>query len=112
MSNLYTTLRTLFLRNEKLSSVSIGGVMLLSLIVMGVISLTSLNEKAMKGYVLTKLENEQQELVSDGEITEMLNLRARSMEAINEQVSYMVQPDRSAITFVVPVSVVASAEPN
>ena len=107
MNNLYVTLRTLFLRNEKLSSVSLGGMMLLSLVVMGVVSLTSLNDKAIKGYSLTKLENEAQELVSDGEITEMLNLRARSMDAIESQVTYMMKPDRSNITYVVPVNVVA-----
>ena len=83
--------------------------MLLSLIVMGVSSLASLNEQATKGYMLTKLENESQELISDGEITEMLNLKARSMDAIENKVSYMVKPDRQNIVYVVPVSAVAQS---
>lgn len=105
MPRLYATFHTLFLRNEKLSMLSVGGAMLLSLVVMGVISLTSLNEKAMKGYLLTKLENEGQELISDGEITEMLTLRARSMDTIQSQVTHMVAPE--TVTYVMPVSVVA-----
>ncbi len=105
MSKLYATFQALFLRNEKLSMLSLGGVMLIAVILMGVVSLASLNDKAMKGYVLSQLENERQELVSDGEITEMLMLRARSMSAIEEQVSYMVKPE--TVTYVVPVSTVA-----
>ena len=105
MFRLYTTFHTLFLRNERLSMLSLGGAMVLSLVIMGVVSLASLNEKAMKGYLLSKLENEGQELVSDGEITEMLTLRARSMDAIESQVTHMVAPE--TVTYVMPVSVVA-----
>ncbi|MFA4814644.1 MAG: hypothetical protein WC653_00905 [Candidatus Gracilibacteria bacterium] len=110
MNKFTTTFQTLFLRNEKLSMLSLGGVMLLSLIIMGVISLTLLNDKAMKGYLLTKLENEGQELISDGEITEMLMLRARSMDAIEAQVAYMVRPE--VVTYVMPISVVAQNQEN
>lgn len=108
MPRLLTTFQTLFLRNEKLSMLSLGGVIILSLVIMGVVSLASLNDKAMKGYVLSQLENERQELVSDGEITEMLTLRARSMDAIESQVTHMVKPEN--ITYVVPVSVVAQSQ--
>ncbi|MEK9159485.1 MAG: hypothetical protein AAB383_02020 [Patescibacteria group bacterium] len=105
MSSLYATLQTLFHRNEKLSFISVGGVILLSLVGMGIVSLTSLNDKAMKGYLLNKLENERQELVSDGEITEMLTLKARAMETVHLQSTHMVKPEN--ITYVMPVSVVA-----
>ena len=105
MSNLYATFQTLFHRNEKLSFMSVGGLIILSLAVMGVISLASLNDKAIKGYLLSQLESERQELVSDGEITEMLMLKARAMDTIEAQVTYMVKPEQ--VTYVMPVSVVA-----
>lgn len=105
MSNFYATLRSLFLRNERLSSVSLGGIMLLSTVIMGIISLASLNDKAMKGYMLNKLETERQELVTDGEVTDMLTLRARSMSAVEESVSGMVKPNREDITYVMPMTV-------
>lgn len=81
--------------------------MLLAVVVMGLISLTSLNDKAMKGYLLNKLESERQELVTDGEVTDMLTLRARSMDTIEENVKGMIQPSRENITYVMPVAVVA-----
>ncbi len=105
MSSLYATFQTLFHRNEKLSFMSAGALVLIALALMGIVSLASLNDKAMKGYQLSQLENERQELVSDGEITEMLTLKARSMDAIEQQVRGMVKPEH--ITYVMPVSVVA-----
>ena len=84
---------------------SLGGLILLSLAVMGIVSLASLNDKAMKGYLLSQLENERQELISDGEITEMLTLKARAMDTIEEQVTTMVKPEH--VTYVTPVSIVA-----
>jgi len=105
MSNFYATLRSLFLRNERLSSVSLGGLMLLSTVIMGIISLTSLNDKATKGYMLNKLETERQELVTDGEVTDMLTLRARSMSEMQEKVSGMVKPNREDIVYVIPMTV-------
>ena len=90
MSSLYASFQTLFHRNEKLSFMSLGGLILLSLAVMGIVSLASLNDKDMKGYLLSQLENERQELISDGEITEMLTLKARAMDTIEEQVTTMV----------------------
>ncbi len=105
MSNFYATLRSLFLRNERVSSLSLGGIMLLSTVIMGIISLASLNDKAMKGYMLNKLETERQELVTDGEVTDMLTLRARSMSAVEESVNGMVKPNREDIVYVMPMTV-------
>lgn len=79
--------------------------MLLSTVIMGIVSLTSLNEKAMKGYMLNKLESERQELVTDGEVTDMLTLRARSMSVVEENVIGMVLPNREDITYVIPMTV-------
>lgn len=105
MQTLFHILRSLFLRNERISSFSIGGFMLLAVTVMGIISLTSLNDKAIKGYVLNKLETERQELITDGEVTDMLTLRARSMDTVEAKVTYMVEPSREDIVYVMPVAV-------
>ena len=82
-----------------------GGLIVLSIALMGIVSLASLNDKAMKGYLLSQLENERQELVSDGEVTEMLMLKARAMATIEEKVTGMVKPEH--ISYVMPVTVVA-----
>lgn len=108
MIQFFTTLRSLFLRNERLSFVSIGAGMVLLVTVMGFVSLTSLNDKAMKGYQLNKLESTHEEMVQDSEVTDMLSLRARSMSVIESQTTTMVKPAREDITYVLPVSVVAS----
>lgn len=76
-------------------------------VLIGVLSLTLLNDKASKGYQLSKLEEERQELVTDGEITDMLNLRARSMAVIEDTAVGMVKPGQEDIYYVVPVAVVA-----
>ena len=107
MTTLYAILRTLFLRNERFSTVSLGGILLLATLVMALISLTSLNDKAMKGYLLNQLETERQELLTDGEVTDMLTLRARSMTTIEEHVQGMVKPSQDDIYYVLPISVVA-----
>ena len=82
--------------------------MILCVAIMGIISLTTLNDKAMKGYMLTKLENEKQALVTDGEITDMMVLRARSMSVIEAAAVDMVKPGSADIVYVAPVSVVAA----
>ena len=76
---------------------------------MGLFSLTSLNDKAMKGYVVNKLESERQELVRDGEITDMLILRARAYETIESSavVGRMTKPLSDQVVYVTPVTVVA-----
>lgn len=107
MSTLTLTFRSLFIRNERISTFSIGGLMLVATAIMGLISLASLNDKAMKGHLLTKLESERQELVTDGEVTDMLTLRARSMDEIEAKATTMVKPAREDITYVLPVAVVA-----
>ncbi len=86
---------------------SLAGFLVAVTLVMGMISLTALNGKAVKGYQLNELEQERQALTEDGEITEMLTLRARSMTVIEQKSGYMVKPSREEITYVMPVSVVA-----
>jgi hypothetical protein len=108
LDNAVYTIRSLFMRNERVSAVSIGAVMLLAVVLMGLVSLTVLNDKSSKGYLLSKLEGERQELVTDGEITDMLTLRARSMTVIEEKTYGMVKPERQDIYYVTPVSVVAA----
>lgn len=63
---------------------------------MGLVSLTHLNSMSTKGYAYTKLEDDYQELVSDGELNDMMILQARSMQTIeaDAQVQAMVTPDR------------------
>ncbi len=109
MNTAVLTIRSLFLRNERLSAFSIGAVLVMAVAAMGIVSLTSLNGNAMKGYQLNRLEEERQNLVTDGEITDMLTLRARSMSEIEQTaiVQSMRKPDRSEITYVLPVTVVA-----
>lgn len=109
MNTFVDTIRDLFTRNERLSAFSIGAALLLAVVLMGLISLASLNDKATKGYLLNKLEAERQELVTDGEITDMLTLRARSISVMEESsvVQSMRKPNREDITYVIPVTVVA-----
>jgi len=99
------TARRLFVRNEGISAFSIGSLMMVFVVLIGVLSLTMLNDKASKGYLLSKLEGERQELVTDGEITDMLTLRARSMVVIEEHSYGMVKPAREDIYYVTPVVV-------
>ena len=73
--------------------------------IIGTLSLAMLNDKASKGYLLSKLEGERQELITDGEITDMLTLRARSMTVIEENTWGMVKPERGDIYYVTPVVV-------
>ncbi|MBT4035089.1 MAG: hypothetical protein HOE61_10095, partial [Candidatus Marinimicrobia bacterium] len=73
------------------------------------ISLASLNDKATKGYLLNKLEEERQELVTDGEVTDMMTLYARSIINIEDSVSgRMYKADEGDITYVLPVTAVAA----
>lgn len=107
MTKIISKIRSIFVRNERISVASIGGTLILATFAMGLISLTSLNDKAMKGTELAKLENDKQELVTDGEVTDMLSLRARSMGVIEMGARGMVKPDSSNIVYIMPVTVVA-----
>ncbi|MBI4127424.1 hypothetical protein HY463_01825 [Candidatus Peregrinibacteria bacterium] len=100
-------IQNLFRRDDRFSAFSMGAVLVLLAAFMGIFSLTSLNEKATKGYLVNKLESEKQDLVRDGEITDMLNLRARSLETIQTSnvVARMVKADE--IVYVTPITVVA-----
>jgi len=104
----FSQIRSLFVRNERVSVASVGALMLLAMVGMGMVSLTVLNGKAMKGYALNKLETEREQLVQDGEVTDMLSLRARSMSVVQTAAVGMVKPARENITYVVPVAVVAA----
>lgn len=83
--------------------------MLTIVVLMGFFSLMMLNDKSTMGYQLNQLEELREDLVKDGEITDMLTLRARSMTMIeeNDVVRYMSKPERSEVTYVTPVVVVA-----
>lgn len=109
MPALVATIQDLLTKHERLTTVSAGALILMAITVMGLVSLMTLNTKATKGYVLNELEEERQELISDGEITEMLILRASAMSTIqdNEQVRRMVEPGKDEIVYVVPMNVVA-----
>lgn len=108
MNNLISTITDIS-KKEKISAFGVGIILTLIAGLMGIYSLTSLNEKATKGYQVNKLEVEKQDLVRDGEITDMLNLRARSLETVksSDVVARMVKPERSDIAYVTPVQVVA-----
>ena len=84
-------------------------VMMVFIGLMGLFSLTFLNAQSTKGYMINKLEDDQQELVSDREINDMLILQARSMKNIasHPQVQDMVRPNQ--ITYFAPVVGIASA---
>ena len=108
MIQLYSTLHALFVRHERLSFASIGAVLVLLMVGMGLVSLTTLNGKAMKGYQLNKLEVAHEQLVQDGQVTDMLSLRARSMSEVEAATRSMVKPAREDISYVLPITVVAS----
>jgi len=84
-------------------------IMMVLIGIMGLISLTHLNAMSTKGYVINKLEDEQQGLVEDGEINDMLILNARSMKTIEDHqlVQNMVKP--SQIYYLESVTGLASA---
>ncbi|MFA5792591.1 MAG: hypothetical protein WC897_01830 [Candidatus Gracilibacteria bacterium] len=107
MSQILSQIRSIFTRNERLSLASVGGLLLLATFAMGLVSLTSLNDKAMKGTQLSRLENDRQELVTDGEVTDMLSLRARAIATIEAGSTHMIKPGTTDITYVMPISVVA-----
>jgi len=97
----------LFVRNERVSAISIGALMLISVVVMGIISLTALNDKLTKGYLLNRLEEQRQELVTDGEVTDMMTLYARSMTSIEDNVRGMSKPEAGDIVYVMPITAMA-----
>jgi len=84
-------------RGVKLNIGPVATVILMMILIglMGLLSLTHLNSMSTKGYVINKLEDQQQELVEDGEINDMLLLQARSIKTIesHEFVQNMVQPE-------------------
>lgn len=88
---------------------SLGGVMAMAIVLMVLISLTTLNDKATKGYLVNQLEEERQELVTDGEVTDMMILYATSMSQMEERAAElnMRKPASNDIAYVLPVTVVA-----
>ncbi|QQR55470.1 hypothetical protein IPG41_02865 [Candidatus Peregrinibacteria bacterium] len=107
LSYLPASLQNLFLRHQKLSLASVGTLLVLAMVGMGTVSLTMLNGNAMNGYTLNDLEQDRQALVEDGEVTDMLSLRARSMEMIEAATLDMVKPTQNEVTYVLPITVVA-----
>lgn len=109
MNYLSLSFQRIFIRDDKVSAFSLGALMLLAIIGMGLFSLTTFSNKASKGYLVNKLESERQELVQDGEVTDMLILRARSYENIesSEIVRRMRKASRDEIAYVTPIQVMA-----
>jgi hypothetical protein len=108
MKTVILTIQNIFNRHERLTTASVLVVLLTVMLGMGVISLASLNDKATKGYLLNKLESERQELVTDGEVTDMMTLYARSIINIEDSVAgRMYKADEGDITYVLPVTAVA-----
>lgn len=105
MPALLTTTWNLFQKNEQFSLIASGSLILLSIVVMGLISLLTLNDKATKGYRLNQLEAERQSLVVDSEETDMLIMRARSLTTIEENTSGMLPANE--VVYVSPVAIVA-----
>ena len=83
--------------------------MLLAILAMGAISLASLSDKSMNGYLVNKLESERQDLIKDAEVTDMLILRAMAYETIenHDLVRSMRKAERSEVAYVTPITVVA-----
>lgn len=84
--------------------------MIILIAFMGVISLTHLNSMSTKGYVYSKLEDDYNRLVEDGEINEMLILQARSIQNIqnSDYVAGMVKP--TSIAYVEGLTGVANVD--
>lgn len=97
------------LKDQRLTAFSVAVLIVMLIMLMGILSLASLNDKATKGYLVNKLESERQDLITDGEISDMLILRARSLEIIesSDTVKRMVKPDRENMVYVTPITVVA-----
>ena len=95
------------LSNERLGLWVLGAGMLVIMLLMGLFTLTVLNSKSTKGYVLNQLEQTRQELVVDGEVMDTLNLRARSLTSIEEQSIGMIKPGDGDLVYVTPLTVVA-----
>ncbi len=106
------SLLEIFRRHERLSLTSMGGLILTAIVGIGFCSLFLLNDKAARGYQITKLDNEYQMLKEDQEVTDMLALRARSMEVIKAGSMDMVKPAPSSISYVMPVAVAQSDSVN
>ncbi len=107
MQTAILTFQHLFMRDERVTTLSTGGLVVLMMIGIGLVSLSTLNSKATKGYVLNQLEEERQELVVDGEVTDMLILRARSLSEIEAKAIGMVKPKSGDVAYVTPLQVVA-----
>jgi len=102
-----TTLRT----SVNFGLVSLMMVMFFLITIMGLISLTSLNSQATKGYEINRLEAEREDLVSDSEVNDKLILDAMSLETISEStvVKSMVRPINDEIAYVAPLTTIASS---
>lgn len=107
MNTLALHFSTLFVRNERFSLMSLGAVTVLAVVAMGLASLAVLNGKATKGYLLNQLEDDRQALVVDGEVTDMLILRARSLTTIEQRSAGMVKPVSGDIAYITPIQAVA-----
>jgi hypothetical protein len=106
LDQIVSSVQTLFVRNERISMLSLGMALISALIGMSLLSLTMLNSKSTNGYQLNQLQSVRVELTEDMEITEMLNLRAMSLDSVmkSEVVMNMTEPGREQVTYVSPLS--------
>lgn len=76
-------------------------ILLIAMMTISILSLVRLNAKATKGYVLNRLENEKQQLVTDGQINDMLISKVRSLDYIESTavVASMRKPGNDDIVF-------------
>jgi hypothetical protein len=102
--------RTTLKSQVNLGLVSLMMVIFFLITVMGLISLTSLNSQATKGYEINKLEAERAELVSDSEANDKLILDAMALDTISQSaiVKSMVRPGTDEIAYVAPLTTIAS----
>lgn len=102
-----TTLRT----HVNFGLVSLMMVIFFLITIMGLISLTSLNSQATKGYEINRLEAEREELISDSEANDRLILDAMALDTISQSavVQRMVRPKNDEIAYVAPFTTIASS---
>lgn len=85
----------------RIGGISMVIILLVAMMTISVLSLIRLNAKATKGYVLNRLENEKQKLVTDGEVNDMLISKVRSLDYIEQTavVASMRKPIGDDIVF-------------
>lgn len=76
---------------------------------LGLLSLTHLNAQSTKGYMINRLDDEYQRLLSDSEINEMLILQARSMKTIENHPSVVAMRAPEHVVYLDSIAAFAKA---